>query len=373
MNNFKIFIEKLSAERISKYLLLNGWKQQGLIYNNKVLQFVTSDEKESLLLPVDKSFMDYNFAMYRAISIMAEYEKVSIKSLFNKLINPSSDILKWRVSDEDTMNGAIPFISMEHNIEFIKDMLSSTCLDILSPSQYHTKLYTKEVQSQITKYKFGQTEIGSYILNVLCPLGYYQYKLFDPTVGELPLSRKINLHLIRNINTLQRSAQEKSQESRDCISEGKISVNFLNSLTSLYDENKNAELSIEADWNLSIPVAEGFSSYVILDPKFSEEIALIAEEFTPKTEQNVVKSFYGKIVNIGAEAEIDNRVMVDIKVATIGENLKTITINASLNYSQYFSIVDTAFQTGSDVKVTGITSSTAKSVKIKDATIELLT
>lgn len=373
MNNFKFFIEKLSAERISKYLLLNGWKQQGLIYNNKVLQFVTSDEKESLLLPVDKSFMDYNFAMYRAISIMAEYEKVSIKSLFNKLINPSSDILKWRVSDEDTMNGAIPFISMEHNIEFIKDMLSSTCLDILSPSQYHTKLYTKEVQSQITKYKFGQTEIGSYILNVLCPLGYYQYKLFDPTVGELPLSRKINLHLIRNINTLQRSAQEKSQESRDCISEGKISVNFLNSLTSLYDENKNAELSIEADWNLSIPVAEEFSSYVILDPKFSEEIALIAEEFTPKTEQNVVKSFYGKIVNIGAEAEIDNRVMVDIKVATIGENLKTITINASLNYSQYFSIVDTAFQTGSDVKVTGITSSTAKSVKIKDATIELLT
>ena len=373
MNNFKIFIEKLSAERISKYPLLNGWKQQGLIYNNKVLQFVTSDEKESLLLPVDKSFMDYNFAMYRAISIMAEYEKVSIKSLFNKLINPSSDILKWRVSDEDTMNGAIPFISMEHNIEFIKDMLSSTCLDILSPSQYHTKLYTKEVQSQITKYKFGQTEIGSYILNVLCPLGYYQYKLFDPTVGELPLSRKINLHLIRNINTLQRSAQEKSQESRDCISEGKISVNFLNSLTSLYDENKNAELSIEADWNLSIPVAEEFSSYVILDPKFSEEIALIAEEFTPKTEQNVVKSFYGKIVNIGAEAEIDNRVMVDIKVATIGENLKTITINASLNYSQYFSIVDTAFQTGSDVKVTGITSSTAKSVKIKDATIELLT
>ncbi|WP_311589956.1 hypothetical protein [Prevotella disiens] len=373
MNNFKIFIEKLSAERISKYLLLNGWKQQGLIYNNKVLQFVTSDEKESLLLPVDKSFMDYNFAMYRAISIMAEYEKVSIKSLFNKLINPSSDILKWRVSDEDTMNGAIPFISMEHNIEFIKDMLSSTCLDILSPSQYHTKLYTKEVQSQITKYKFGQTEIGSYILNILCPLGYYQYKLFDPTVGELPLSRKINLHLIRNINTLQRSAQEKSQESRDCISEGKISVNFLNSLTSLYDENKNAELSIEADWNLSIPVAEEFSSYVILDPKFSEEIALIAEEFTPKTEQNVVKSFYGKIVNIGAEAEIDNRVMVDIKVATIGENLKTITINASLNYSQYFSIVDTAFQTGSDVKVTGITSSTAKSVKIKDATIELLT
>ena len=364
MNNFKIFIEKLSAERISKYLLLNGWKQQSLIYNNKVLQFVTSDEKESLLLPVDKSFMDYNFAMYRAISIMAEYEKVSIKSLFNKLINPSSDILKWRVSDEDTMNGAIPFISMEHNIEFIKDMLSSTCLDILSPSQYHTKLYTKEVQSQITKYKFGQTEIGSYILNVLCPLGYYQYKLFDPTVGELPLSRKINLHLIRNINTLQRSAQEKSQESRDCISEGKISVNFLNSLTSLYDENKNAELSIEADWNLSIPVAEEFSSYVILDPKFSEEIALIAEEFTPKTEQNVVKSFYGKIVNIGAEAEIDNRVMVDIKVATIGENLKTITINASLNYSQYFSIVDTAFQTGSDVKVTGITSSTAKSVKI---------
>ena len=310
--------------------------------------------------------------MFRAISIIADYEKVSIRNLFSKLINPSSDILKWRIADDDTINGAIPFISMENNIEFIKDMLSSTCLDILSPSQYHAKLYTKDVQKQITNYRFGQTERGSYILNVLCPLGYYQYELFDTAAGKLPLSRRINLHLIDNINKLQRSAKEKSQETRDCISERKISVNFLNSLISLYEENKDAELSIEADWNLSIPVIEGSPSYVILDPMFSEDIALIAEEFTPKTEQNIVKSFYGKIVNIGAEAEIDNRVMVDIKVATIGENLKTITINASLNYSQYFDIVDTAFQTGSDIKVTGFATSTARSIKIKDATIELL-
>ena len=372
MNNFKIFIEKLSAERISKYLQLNGWKQQGHVYGGKVLQFVTSDETESLLLPVDKSFMDYDFAMFRAISVMADHEKVSVKNLFSKLINPSSDILKWRVADDDTINGAIPFISMENNIEFIKDILSSTCLDILSPSQYHTKLYTKDVQKQITNYSFGQTEIGSYILNILCPLGYYQYELFDTTTGELPLSRRINLHLIDNIDRLQRSAKEKSQETRDSISEGKISVNFLNSLISLYDENKDAELSIEADWDLRVPVTEEFPSYVILNPKFSEDIAVIAEEFTPKTEENVVKSFYGKIVNIGAEAEIDNRVMVDIKVATIGENLKTITINASLNYSQYFSIVDTAFKTGSDVKVTGLTTSTVRCVKVKDAAIELL-
>ena len=83
MNNLNIFIEKLSAERISKYLQLNGWKQQGRIYNDKVLQFVTPDEKGALLLPADKSFMDYHFAMYRAISIMAEYEKVSVENLFN--------------------------------------------------------------------------------------------------------------------------------------------------------------------------------------------------------------------------------------------------------------------------------------------------
>lgn len=372
MSDFDIFIKKLSTERISKYLQLNGWKLLGHVCDNKVWQFVTSDETESLLLPVDNSFMDYDYAMFRVISVMAEHEKVSIESLFSKLINPSSDILKWRIAANDTIIGAIPFISMENNIEFIKDILSSTCLDILSPSQYHAKLYTKDVQNQISNYRFGQTEIGSYILNILCPLGYYQYELFDTTIGELPLSRKINLHLISNINKLQRSAKEKSQKTRDSISEGKISVNFLKSLISLYNENKDAELSIKADWDLRVPVTEEIPSCVILNPRFCEDIAVIAEEFTPKTEQNVVKSFYGKIVNIGAEAEIDDRVMVDIKVATIGENLKTITINASLNYSQYFSVVDTAFKTGSNVKVTGLTTSTVKCIKVKDAAIELL-
>ena len=80
MNNFKIFIEKLSAERISKYLQLNGWKLLGHVCDNKVWQFVTSDETESLLLPVDNSFMDYDYAMFRVISVMAEHERFQLKA-----------------------------------------------------------------------------------------------------------------------------------------------------------------------------------------------------------------------------------------------------------------------------------------------------
>ena len=245
---------------------------------------------------------------------------------------------------------------------------SSICHDA-----YHSKLYTKEVQDQLSKYSFGQTEIGSYILNVLCPLGYYQYQLFDPSEEQFPDSRRINLRLLRNINRIQKSAEDCSQEMRDNVEVGNISVNFLSSLIGLYETNKDAELTISADWNPSVPLPESeIVSNVILKPRCLDRVMSVIEDFTPKEEQNIEKTYVGKIINIGAEAEVNNREMVDIKVAVIGENLRTMTVNVSLSYTDNITVVDQAFQTGADVKVTGIKTSTSRSVKLSNASIEIV-
>lgn len=373
MNNIEALIRKLEPQKLCKYLLLHQWKEIDELYGGRVKQFVNLDNEEIVVVPIDNSFRDYDHVVMHFLTILSEIEKISLKGLLNKLLNPSCDILKWRIADDTTFNGAISFESMGTNINYIKDMLCAACLDIKMPNSYHAKLYTKDVQDQLSKYSFGQTEIGSYILNVLCSLGYYQYQLFDPQEEEMPVSRRINLRLLRNINRIQKSVQEKSHEMRDSVAAGDISVNFLSALTGLYEENKDAELTISADWNPVIPLPESeIVSSIMLKPRCLDRVMEIVEDFTPKEEQNVEKSYVGKITNIGAEADVNDREIVEIKVAVIGDNLRTMIVNVSLNYAAYISVVDEAFKTGANVKITGIKTSTTRCIRLSNATIELI-
>lgn len=369
-----ILVEKLDGEKIAKYLSLRNWRDLGTVYAGKVKQMQTPDGKNVVLLPLVKTFEDNEEVMLRSLRIIARFEETTDISLYNRLTNPSYDFLRWRIAGDSTSGGNIPFNSMGANIDFIKDMLGTACLDILSPAVYHAKVYTKEVNEQLAQYSFGQTEIGSYIMNVLCPLGHYQYQLFDPDTENLPLARRINLNILDNIETIQRSVEDNSQEMNDKVESLAISVNFLSSLSEMYEENKDSQITLKADWNRDVPLIGNQDpvSDVLLKPKCLDRVMMAVETYTPTEEQNVKATYFGKITNIGAEAEIENRTVFDIKVATIGENLRTVYVTATLSYSDYFLLADKAFQEGANVKIAGIKTTTARSIKMKEASIEVV-
>lgn len=373
MKNLISYIDKLQNGKICDYLSLNHWHEISPLFDGKVRQFITPDEDEAILVPIDKNFVDFYRVMFDSLKLISKIEKTSIKALLNKLINPTADILKWRIADDDTSLGNIPFSSMSNNIEYIRDLLSATCSDILSPSVFHAKVSTKDVQEQLSKYKFGQTEIGSYIMNIICPLGYYQYQLFEPDVDKLPLSRQININLIDNINKIQQSIEDKSSKIKDEVAEGKISVNFLNSLVNIYEENKDSQFTISADWNPSVPNPSCVvRSSVELHHRYIDKVAEIAEEFTPSEPEDVEKTFFGKITNIAGEAEVENRDEISVIVAAIGDEKKCIKVKTMLNFSQYYEVVEEAFQRGADVKITGTLKSLKRQTILTSAKIEIV-
>ncbi len=372
MKNLNQYIDKLQNGLICQYLNLNHWQEVAELFNGKVRQFVTPNDEDAILIPMTNDFSDYYRVMLDSLTTIAKFENDTVKGLITKLINPTADILKWKIADEDTSLGIIPFSAMSSNIDYIKDLLSATCLDILSPSTFHKKVATKNVQEQMAKYKFGQTEVGSYILNLVCPLGYYQYQLFEPLINDLPLSRQINLNIINNIHTIQNSIFDCNSLLKDKVAEGTLSVNFLNALLDIYEENRDAEFTISAKWDASVPnPSNDIISCVKLRPRCIDKVAEIAKEYTPTEPQNIEKTYFGKIINIGGEPEIDDRVDVAVTVATIGDEGKSIRVKAILNYNDFYTTIDNAFQNGLDVKVTGILTSTKRSILLSFAKIEI--
>ena len=371
---YKQQIDRIDMSMLCQYLIKRDWQPLSDIAGGKIKQFIYPNSYDVVYIPLFKDFSDYYEVVNNSLQVLSVVENSPIRSIYNKLINPSSDLLQWRISDDMTSRGEISFNVMQANIEYIKDLLSTTCIDILTPrTLFHKKVQTKDVVKQIDTYRFGQTEIGSYILNIICPLGYYQYKLFDAHEEELPLSRKINLKIFENIHTIQQSIKENSSLADDYVAEGNISVNFLNSLTKLYQENINTDVYISASWNRDVPNPSlNPITAIQLEPRCIEGVVYIAEKYTPKTEQNIRKAYYGKITNIAGAAEVESREKLNISVAAIGDEGRKITVKVELDNAQYSQLVTESFNFGEDVRVEGLQTLKATSIRLENATIEKL-
>lgn len=373
MKDFNSFIDKLQSNKICQYLLLHGWREVGSLMDSKLRLFDKDDIDSTLIIPMENTITDYYSVYIDSLSVLAKSESSTLISLLNRLINPSCDLLKWRIAAEDTFLGSISLESMGNNIEHIKDLLASSCLDILNPSVYHKKVLTKDVVNQINQYKFGQTEVGSYILNLLCPLGYYQYEMFDIRTENLPISRRINVKLLQDIQRVQKSVEENSTELTDEVQSEKISVNFLNALTGMYEDNKDSEISLCAEWSSEVPnIDQHIVPSVKLEPKYMDKVVEVAEANTPKEQQNVQKTFFGKIKDIGGDEELNNRSDITIKLVAIGDEGRKITVHAQLPFASCYSIVDEAFENANTVKVTGTLNKVGYINKLSEASIEIV-
>ncbi len=69
--------------------------------NGRVRLFVSPDDEYTALIPLSNEFSDY-YKVITDITIYGPYENRSLESLINRILNPSYDILKWRIADNYT-------------------------------------------------------------------------------------------------------------------------------------------------------------------------------------------------------------------------------------------------------------------------------
>ena len=374
MKDLKRAIDLITVEKLEKVFSFLKWRELDVLMNGRVRQFVSPDDEYVALIPLVKEFSDYYRVMGETLQSIASFENRSIEALVNRILNPSYDIQKWRIANNYTSDGKIPFFSMTDTIEKIKDVLATAYLDTLNPTRFHKKVYTTDVNKNISEYSFGQTEIGSYILNILCPLGNYQYTIFNPTEQDIPLNRKINMRLLSSIDNIQKDLKNSNNNKVDeDVDQGLYSINFLDPLVDIYDETKDTEMNIIVDWCKDIGfVNEPPISSIKLEPIFMEKVNFIADKYRPKKEENIKKTYYGKIESITANPKVEDREYVQIKIVTIGDDNKKLNIQSRLNYSTFYSIVKIAFDNGSNIKLSGIQKNIGKQKWIDNGILELL-
>lgn len=195
---------QISADQLSSYLLSKQWYEDGRIRSVATIWHRADDEDAEVLIP-QPSAKDYRPRMRQALSSVVAYEGRYAADVVKDILQLFSNVISVRVIHDDTSNGTIPISDGVLLISKAKELLSAAAQSVYAKRRQFTGGAPKEAKVYLETLMLGQTEIGSYVVNVIAPA--------DPVVhddahiaGAIPLAQAITLNLVTSLAALEKAS-----------------------------------------------------------------------------------------------------------------------------------------------------------------------
>jgi|AGTN01.1.fsa_nt_gi hypothetical protein len=371
--DFKHICNNINYLEVIKYLNDLSWKR---IPNKrsdlKIFQKYYQDELFQVIVPIERDFVDYADSMYDLAVTLSKTENISVERIILELLNPMADILRLRIDNDDIKDGSILVEDALNFYEKAKKLLTYAAQDTLMPKKYHNGRPYGEVQEFIGKCRIGQTEMGSYIVNLVCPLcdikentEFEQLSIFDSEDrSSISFTRKVTNKLMRSLNLIKNTLDnsedlEKLTDNDTDNNVDKISINFLESLQNLNINKEKSELETSMKWAPTVFKNRSQTSFVKFNYNYYKPLYAYTSNYKIRNVDLLSKKTYiGKIRELNGEENIETRKNGIIKLVSLEEE-NAITISAILNLDDYNEAV-IAHKLGKYVQVTGTLNPTKK-------------
>ena len=365
--NFVDMTLKLNPLAVTRYLTETNWELYPIKRNDiKIFQYKKENLFEQITIPLDKMLRYYKNAMYDAICKVASVEKKSVEQLMLYLLNPNTDILKIRLDKKEVEAGNIMFDDAIQLFDSAKKLLAAAALDVIHPKKTHFGRIDEPVQKFLSQCRFGQTEIGSYVVSVVCPFaelseteGYKQLSIFsDEEQCANSLTRKVTNRLMTNVATIKQKIDDGNLESLANY-DSPISSNFYEALNGFGTNSENTTIEFMAEWSPTVQSNRCKYNRVSVTNDYYEPINTVISRMKECTNERT--EIVGKIKELKAAPVIDKREFGIIVVVYVGDNVRAKSVTVKLDREDYDKAV-AAHQHGKAVKVVGDLNGQVKQV-----------
>lgn len=351
----------LDYTQTARFLRGLGWSR----INNKnenlaIFQKTNDGDLFQIVLPRKSEYSDYGEMMYKAATILASEQNRSVEEIILELMNPLSDIVKVRINDENIIGGTVLFEDAIDLFNNAKKMIQYAAQDAIAPRKYYgSGRICDAVHQFIDECRFGQTEIGSYIANIVCPFvfksesdRYRQMNLFDaPTDIASSLTRKATQKLMNSLGDIKQTIDAgEDLEILTDRSENIISVNFLESVENLNLYKTNGELDVKLQWAPTVDDNKSLTDQVKLNYSYYAPMRSLTDRIKRKSIENT-EMYVGRIKSVTGDEEIEARKQGMISLVTISGDKKRV-IRVKMNIEDYNQAIE-AHRNGQYVKVVG--------------------
>jgi hypothetical protein len=361
--NFVEIAGKISHVDIVKYLRDLGWTEvESKRPYVKVFQFRESGRLFQADIPTSRDLSDYNSAMYKAVEQIGMSSDKSTEHVLLELLNPLSDIIRFQVKEAAEDSGTIKVEDAINLFENAKKIVSTASMDYLNPTQYHIGRPDSTSKELVDNCRFGQTEIGSYIVSLVLPFTkleegkLIQMNLFGEEADKsISHTRNVTKKIITSIQLVRDAIENGILKEMMCPPNDEIpppvSANFLEALSSIGIYKEETQVTISVKWAPTVKENRAKVDTVSLNSDYYKPIQAIVQAIKDKRADE--KVFDGAVSKLKAAPNAEKRTE---GVATIvyldKQTEKAYTAKVLLKKEDYLEAVE-AHKKGSTVRVTG--------------------
>ena len=356
--NFWELAEKINPFSISKYLEDTGWQFIPRKSTDvKVFQHKIDGQLFQLTIPMDKKLSDFKEATYNAVKIIAQFERKPLEQVFLYLLNPNSDILKIRIEAPKVEAGNILLDDAINVYQNAKKLLGATALDILHPRRYHQGRMDDSIIKFLSECKFGQTEVGSYVISVICPFsnfdedGYNQLSIFsDAEQYANSLTRQVTSRIIENIDTIKGNI-DAGRISQLIDNDIMISANFYEALMGMNLGTEGTNVEFWTEWSPVVkPTITAQKSPIVLTHDYYQPIEAVKNSLKGRTKK--ATKIVGRIKRMESLPDAKQRKNGKITVVYLNEDDSARQVSAQLEKTDYQRAIE-AHENGWYVELVG--------------------
>jgi hypothetical protein len=352
----------ISATGLRDYAKAFGWKQIQEAVDDRLFVMTNPDfPRRQLVFPMDDSLSDYSESVYRALLKLAEIQNQTPNQILNDIRCFADDVLRYRIDSPRQLNNGIPFAFAGNIMDAVRRLFLSAISMAQTPKIVYNRLAPNEGFSLLSALRFGQTEQGSFVLRVECPV----FALENSDSGTLfsdgdnaTLIRKTTVSIRRGLQELVTAIEKDNLDQ--IINEAKssetpiISANFCEALAGLQDEELKNSVDLSFIWanTLPLPSHEERFSNVRIQHDYFPKIYEVARSLRP-SQHEVTDTFIGTVEKLHGETNDSQRREGEVILSLFTKEGTTISAKVLLSEEDYAKAVEAHQQGLAYIQVNG--------------------
>jgi hypothetical protein len=268
---------QLTPNQLETYLMSRGWQCDGELSGLASI-WHRPDEgayDAEVVAPRSDSARDYRDRIVDAVLAVASYERREPVDVAKEIAGHFADHIRVRVIHRDVVEGTIPLNDGILLNQRARDLLASSAMSATFKRKHFSGKRPPETREFLNSLRLGQTEVGSYVVNVIAPLSPAAPAEQD-VIPTTSITRMVTANLSAGLDALLQAIHEFGQEDdvtvfNSAVNAG-VSANMCDALLGLSGEQRERGFEV----TITPCPTDGFKSEPRTYVFHTEEVKILA-------------------------------------------------------------------------------------------------
>lgn len=248
-NQLDGLLMELEPEQLETYLASQGWQYDGTLSELATIWHRPEADAydAEVVVPLRGKVTDYRERMVDAILAIASHEKRDPGDVAKEMAGHFADHIRVRVIHSDVDKGTIPLNDGILLNQRARDLLAASAMSTVLKRKHFSGKRTPEAREFLSSLRLGQTEIGSYVVNVIAPLlpvGAPDQEAISTT----SVTRMVTANLSSGLDALLEAIRDFEKNENLAVFNGAVdagvSANMCDALLGLSGEKRERKFEI---------------------------------------------------------------------------------------------------------------------------------